>query len=315
MDRLARTEGELHRLAGDVSALLQVVQQQQMQLTQVLQRLSDQTPPPAPVPVVPLQPVPAASTPLAPEPKVGHPERFDGDPTKLGAFLTTCRIQFALQPRTFASDTVKVGYVVNQLTGRALQWGAAEFDRQSPACASFEALAAEMQKVFDAGSPSEHASSALLNARQGNRSVADFSIHFRTLAGRSLWNEAALVDTFLRALSDYVKDCLVAHDRPSTLDEAIALAVRIDRRVQDRRREKGRPPAPASQTRVGASSVAPPASSSPPRSVLAEPMEVGRARLSTEERRRRLTANLCLYCGGAGHRAATCPLKDGAHRT
>src|SRR5689334_22324998 len=33
-----------------------------------------------------------------------------------------------------------------------------------------------------------------------------------------------------------------------------------------------------------------------------------RGPLSAEEKSRRRTAGLCLYCGGAGHIAATCPL-------
>jgi hypothetical protein len=40
-----------------------------------------------------------------------------------------------------------------------------------------------------------------------------------------------------------------------------------------------------------------------------EPMQLGRARLSVEEHSRRLNCNCCLYCGGAGHYIATCPVR------
>ncbi|KAK3556384.1 hypothetical protein QTP70_008001 [Hemibagrus guttatus] len=40
-----------------------------------------------------------------------------------------------------------------------------------------------------------------------------------------------------------------------------------------------------------------------------EPMQLGVPRLSTEERSRRLTHDLCFYCGEAGHRYSVCPLK------
>ncbi|KAL0199060.1 hypothetical protein M9458_007600, partial [Cirrhinus mrigala] len=43
-----------------------------------------------------------------------------------------------------------------------------------------------------------------------------------------------------------------------------------------------------------------------------EPMQVGRARLSREERDRRRSKGLCLYCGAAGHFLSNCPLKDRA---
>ncbi|XDV48573.1 hypothetical protein PO909_017970 [Leuciscus waleckii] len=38
-----------------------------------------------------------------------------------------------------------------------------------------------------------------------------------------------------------------------------------------------------------------------------EPMQVGRARLSREERERRRSRGLCLYCGGSGHFLNNCP--------
>lgn len=38
-------------------------------------------------------------------------------------------------------------------------------------------------------------------------------------------------------------------------------------------------------------------------------MQLGRARLSVREHSRSLHSNCCLYCGGAGHYIATCPVK------
>lgn len=135
----------------------------------------------------------------------------------------------------------------------------------------------------------------------------DFSIDFRTLANHSHWGPEALVAVYLHSLADYLKDELVSHAPPTSLDEAIALTARIDRRVQARRRERGRPSHPSASLSSG---VGPgPGSSSPPggRQPSPEPMEVGRASLSAAERRRRLTENLCLYCGGGGHRVSSCP--------
>ena len=341
MQRLELAEGGMHRMAGDISSLIQLghqqqqqfhqhqqqIQQQQQQLAQVLQRLTNLTSPsapsapaplldpnaPVPVAQVPVAPVPVAHS--APEPKIGNPERFDGNPAQVRAFLTSCRVQFSLQPRTFATEGARVGYVITHLTGRARLWGTAEFDRQTPACTSLNAFAEEMLKVFDLGSSTAEASRALMTIRQGNRTVADFSIDFRTLARRSSWNEAAQVDAFLHSPADYVKDELVSHDQPSALDEAIALAVRIDRRIQTRRREKGRSTQPSVRT-LGHSAARPPSSATPQSQLdLPEPMEIGRASLTPAERQRRLSSNLCLYCGADGHRVATCPVKAAAHRT
>ena len=312
IQRLESTEGKVSCMAADMASLLQLsqqqqqqIQQQQQQLAEIANLLSNQPPPAAPAPHQPDSAAPFFTT-TTPEPKVGNPERFDGDPAQVRAFLTSCRLQFALQPRTFATEGARVGFAITHLTGRARLWGTAEFERQTAACSSFNLLAEEMLKVFDLGSSTDEASQALMTIRQGRRSVADYSIDFRTLARRSSWNMEALVDVFLHSLADYLKDELVSHDRPSTLDEAIALAVRIDRRVQARRHERGR------QTLRDRRSLTTHSTSASANHV--ESMEIGRASLSPEERQHRFNFNLCLYCGGEGHRVATCPVKDGAHR-
>lgn len=333
MQRLERTEGDVNRITGDIASLLQLGQQQQReileqrqqlaQMTQLLTRLLPQPSsaasapaslPADPAPELPAQ-VTAATSAGAPEPKIGHPERFNGDPSQVRPFLTSCRLQFDLQPRTFATEGAKVGYAITHLTGRARLWGTAEFDRRTLACTTFDLFAEEMTKVFDLGSSTEEAAQALLSIRQGRRTVGDYSIDFRTLARRSVWNMEALVDVFLKSLADYIKDEMVSHDRPSTLDAAIALAIRLDRRIQARRQERGRQRLPTSSTQsfptgLLSSPIAPPSQPD-----LSEPMEIGRASLSPAERQRRFSSNLCLYCGKEGHRVANCPLKTQAHRT
>jgi hypothetical protein len=331
MQRLEETEREANRNTADIASLLQAgyqqrqqFQQQQQQLAMIIQLLTNLSPLPAPTGPAPasLLTGPAPESPAqstatvaagAPEPRIGNPERFSGDPTQVRAFLTSCRVQFTLQPRTFATEGARVGYVITHLTGRARLWGTAEFERQTPACATFNLFAEEMLKVFDLESTIAEASRILMSIRQGRRTVADYSIDFRTVASRSSWNMEALVDAFLHSLADYIKDELVSHDQPPTLDEAIALAVRIDRRIQARRHERGRQSPSTSTRSVPTALLSAPAtpSSQPDQS---EPMEIGRTSLTPAERQRRITSNLCLYCGGDGHRVATCPAKAGAHQ-
>jgi hypothetical protein len=52
------------------------------------------------------------------------------------------------------------------------------------------------------------------------------------------WNDSALKEAFYEALSDDVKDGLMYAERPETLRDFYDLAIRIDRRIQERRREK-----------------------------------------------------------------------------
>ncbi|KAF7641900.1 hypothetical protein LDENG_00268980, partial [Lucifuga dentata] len=78
----------------------------------------------------------------------------------------------------------------------------------------------------------------LLKIHQGDQTVTDYAIDFCIRARQSDWNMAALCDAYLNGLADYVKDELVLHDLPTTLDGLIDLTTHIDLRIQARRRER-----------------------------------------------------------------------------
>ena len=114
---------------------------------------------------------------------------------------------------------------------------------------------------------------------------------------------------FLHGLSDRLQDAIYSLDLPKTLDELVDLAIRVDTRLLRR------------ETRLQQSRFSDPVPDFPaltatPEAVSAdpEPMQLGRSRLSVQEKRRRRTEGLCLYCGGAGHRVASCPVKDNTHQ-
>ncbi|KAK2885165.1 hypothetical protein Q8A73_021639 [Channa argus] len=183
------------------------------------------------------EPAPPPQPPTAPavrESYVPPPEPFSGDLDKCRGFLLQCRLVFAQQPQTYASDAAK-----------------------------------------------------------GFRSVADFSVEFRVLATEAQWDDAALQTVFRHGLSDPVKDELTNRDPPDSLDELIELAIRLDNRIRERRRERGQIPASVPQglrTPPLKSLVSPVSSASASSELPAEPMELARARLSPTERQRRLQA-------------------------
>ena len=250
------------------------------------------------------------------EARLPPPERCSGAPGSCRPFLTQCSLAFELQPSAFPSDRARVAYVISLLTGRAKEWGTAEWQRQSPICSSFLLFSKELRKVFDHATPGREAAQGLMDLKQGGRSVADYSIDFRTIAADSGWNAPPLLAAFYHGLSDRIKDELAARDLPAGLDDLIALSIRIDGRLRERQRERRFsvvPQAPfhrsaesgrfPSEQVFGGSAEAP------------EPMQLGRARLSTEERQRRLQENRCLYCGQSGHFVTSCPVKEGAHQS
>lgn len=158
-----------------------------------------------------------------------------------------------------------------------------------------------MIKVFDQSVFVREASRLLTTIRQGRRTVADFAIEFRTLSTTCEWNEPALVARFLEGLNVDLKEEIYARGSPSQLDQLIELAIRLDKCFEQRRRARA-----ASATLRELPSV----TSSPD----PEPMQLGSIRLQPDERQRRISNRLCLYCGAAGHFAASCPVKARARQ-
>uniref|UniRef100_A0A8P4GRA6 CCHC-type domain-containing protein n=1 Tax=Dicentrarchus labrax TaxID=13489 RepID=A0A8P4GRA6_DICLA len=113
-----------------------------------------------------------------------------------------------------------------------------------------------------------------------------------------------------------MKDELAARDSAASLDELISLAIRLDNRLRERRREKwGHSQAspfhalPRATISVDPQLAAPckrPSSQVPPEPV-EEPMQLGRTHLTQAERQRRMRSGLCIYCGQHGHFLAACP--------
>lgn len=227
----------------------------------------------------------------------------------------------------FPNDRSRIAYLITLLSGKALAWATAVWEQQSDICSNYNLFVAEMKKVFDHSISGREASEKLFNLRQGQRSVADYSIEFRTLAVESGWNSESLFGAFQHGLTNTIKDKLVSRELPDSLDDLIALAIRIDSHLRERRRERGSgsrysatPPSgsPLAMSRSAAPAAVGQADSfrREPRGseLLSEedPMQLSRTRLSPAERQRRITQRCCLYCGQAGHFISSCPVKESA---
>ncbi|RXN33047.1 Pol poly [Labeo rohita] len=95
-----------------------------------------------------------------------------------------------------------------------------------------------MIKVFDRSVFGQEASRLLSSLRQGKRSAADYAIEFRTLAATCEWNEPALTARFLEGLMEEVREEILSRDVPSSLDQMVELAIRLDKRFEWRRRAR-----------------------------------------------------------------------------
>lgn len=235
----------------------------------------------------------------SPEPRINNPPCYSGQPTECRSFLTQCDIVFSLQPNTYSRGRARIAYVILQVT--------AIWEARAECTNEYQNFKEEMIQVFDRSVFGKEASRALASLCQGDRSITDYSIEFRTLAASSDWNEPALLARFLEGLHAEVKDEILSREVPSSVDSLIELAIRIERRVDLRHRARGRELA-LTVSPLSASLPSPPTGSG------VEPMQLGGIRISTKERERRITNRLCLYCGSAGHFVISCPVKARAHQ-
>ncbi|KAL0168942.1 hypothetical protein M9458_037164, partial [Cirrhinus mrigala] len=229
--------------------------------------------------------VPLSLTQREPEPHANNPPLYDGDPNSCRAFLSQCSLVFALQPRRYATERLKVAYVITLLTGKAREWGTAVWDAGASFCTDFEEFRAEMTKLFDRSVKGDEAASKLARLRQGGRSVTEYAILFKTLAASCDWNEGALRAMFREGLNFDIQDEIATHDLPQDLEGFINLATRVESRLRLRQRRL----APRSSWRL--EETLPSKSHPPPQSPLAEPepMQLGRIRLSAQEKQQRLS--------------------------
>ncbi|KAF7658989.1 hypothetical protein LDENG_00005110 [Lucifuga dentata] len=199
---------------------------------------------------------------------------------------------FELQPQTYASERSWVAFIISHLLGRAREWAAAEWERRLSVCPRFHYSLGSFGKF-------------LISPSQDERLLGDFF-------------------TCDRDIEDIIKDEWASRELPADLDSLVYLTIRIDNRLTERKKEKAAFSAVSGRQRnrsVTQTVVLGPEEAaggdsrfSSPRPDFDEPMQVGRTRLSKEECQHCFLLNLCLYCGGLGHRVHSCPLKGETHQ-
>jgi hypothetical protein len=115
-------------------------------------------------------------------------------------------------------------------------------------------------------------------------------------------------------LRNDVKDFLLTfHEEPKSLTKAISRVIRCDNRLFERHSERQQFLRPRGDQTYASIIAGPPSN---PIQVINDgptPMEIDTTRhrepLSNVEKQRRWANRLCLYCGGPGHIAITCPHK------
>ena len=329
--------GDLKTSAAAAASTLSALTNQVAALTDMMTRQRQPTAaevPPILPPVRPVAPAPAISQEEHRDPRTEPtlivPRMYSGEFDKCRGFLGQCQLLFRHQPSSggYQSDGDKIALIVSALSERALDWAIATTESNPLLSSDLRLFLEEFRNTFDHPPCGADAAGRLHTLSQGSRSVAEYTLDFRTLAADSRWDDTALRSAYRRGLSDEIKD-LIVRDRPSSTHELINLALTMDNRLIERRRERAQHPrgssgvsGPRSGPPTSAPHGATPVPSLPqPRPPLTrplgedEPMQLGRSRLAPEVREQRMRDRLCLYCGKAGHIIRACPTrpKDPAH--
>lgn len=253
-----------------------------------------------------------ATVPKTIEPKIAFPEKFDGTRSKFRGFLNQIRLIIQMNPRRYPDDATQVGLLGSLLSGPALSWLAPYIEANSLLLKDFKSFVAELEATFGETDKTFAAANKIRALRQGSRPASTYAAEFRQISCDLAWNDEALIAQFRAGLRDDVKDLMLTQDDVQTVNGIIAQAVRCDNRLFERRQEKRslistiptkRPENPTDGSRSSVQAESGPV-----------PMQLDSARtkgpLTEAEKQRRRANNLCLYCGGPGHLARVCPVKQ-----
>ncbi len=229
--------------------------------------------------------LPAQSTSV--NPRLAFPDKYDGNPTHCRGFLLQCTLFVNQQPALYTTEEGKISFVCSLLTGSALEWMTAVWRGGRLPFRSFDEFLQCFREVFDHPRDGRSPDELLLTLSQGRRSAAEYALVFRTLAAQTTWTEDPLKVHYRKGLNHDLQTELTCRDEGKSLDQYIELSILIDNLLRTRR----------STTRT--------ALRAPPDAQ--EPMQVDTHHISSEERNRRITHHLCLYCGEPGHLRNACP--------
>ena len=280
------------------------------------------------------------SAPAAKRAKAKEPDTFDGsDPRKLNNFILLCNLYFRTNPAIYEDDdAAKVTFALSYLRGTALEYFEPlilDADESLDWMDNWSAFVRTLRVQFGPIDPTGDAESGIDHLKmQDNQHIVKYNVEFNKLAIRTGWDDGVLRHRYYSGLAERIKDIMGQQGKPKTLDDMKALAHTIDSRHWERLREKSRAGRNKSDDKPDNSKPdkgkksddkekTPPSNNNnnpakkdkhkpgkPQSSGSSNPLadKLGKdGKLTQQERQRRYDNNLCMFCGGVGHTAASCP--------
>ncbi|KAI2660981.1 Transposon Tf2-8 polyprotein [Labeo rohita] len=237
--------------------------------------------------LIPPAPPSASGSPMA------IPAKYAGEAAECSGFLLQVNLYIQMQPQQFPTEQTKVAFLTSLLSGKALKWAEAIWNSNNPIINSYDQFVSHFSEVFSTATGALSTSDQLFRLRQGSSSIHDYTLHFRTLAAASGWNEISLLGAYRQGLNPEIRSAMAIYDDNIGLEAFLLRTTRVSQQLA------------ACQPPITAPQVASVAASTP----VPEPMQVDSTRLSRTERNRRISQGLCIYCGQSGHILRTCPIR------
>jgi hypothetical protein len=241
--------------------------------------------------------------------RLAPPVTFDGRDApdkreRATTFIHQCELHFETAEQVYMSDRSRIIFASTHLSGQAALWSRS-YTLPAAAHCTWETFKTLFLTAFGMASREYLVESELLDLRQGQGSVGEYTARFNSLVGLiPEWNNAALRGVFRHGLRPDIELSIRAHNDYSgmSLLDIQNLAAQYDRPappVEHPRRDTPRthaPPPPVAPPPQESSFVPP---SAPPQD-LAEPMDLSGTRGD------KLVT--CFRCYQTGHYANQCSL-------
>ncbi len=279
----------------------QIHQRYQHDLQQVLNGLAQRASPTSRAPVPP---------PLSPKFKGTGEFTF----AEFSSKLVTMQSRY---PDSLKTDVDKINYALQSLEGVPALYFAPYVNGQVNDDEDILTSYPTFLKVLDEMYGDQHNLDEvhhLLNRLRQSGPMTEYIAKFRSLSGRSGWNDVSLLSRFKEGLSDEIKSMLTPQWHTLTnlrLAQSAATSAYQNLQAQHKFRTRHNSFRPQYHPQSHRRHPAPVVASSPA-TPAATAMDLDAMRvkhITADEKQRRRDNGLCLYCGGANHFASSCPVK------
>ncbi|KAL0162309.1 hypothetical protein M9458_041705, partial [Cirrhinus mrigala] len=175
---------------------------------------------------------PTPSLPSASGSPMAMPNTFAGEAAECSSFLLQVNLYILMQPQQFPLENAKVAFLISLLTSKALQWAKAIWNSDNPIIHSYSLLfTSHFSEVFSTATGTLTTSDQLFRLQQGTSSVNDYTLHFRTLAAASGWNEIALLGAYRQGLNPEIHAAMALYDDTIGLESFLQRTTRVSQRL------------------------------------------------------------------------------------